>query len=110
MACQRPIDPSRGTVAESSPGFPAATGVRANRAKGIEQGQPLPHAQRLGPTIRRDPRGPEGGVNVLRRYRQLAGQDVVQHLSPLAERRLDESPELILALRVEAILGRRVGE
>ena len=37
--------------------------------------------------------------------RQLAGQDVVEHLAALAEARLDEPPELVLGVGVEAVVG-----
>ena len=45
-------------------------------------------------------RGHLGGVE-----RQLAGQHVVEHLAALAEARLDEPPELVLGVGVEAVVG-----
>ena len=36
--------------------------------------------------------------------RELAGEDVVDHLAPLAEGGLDQPPELVLGLGVEAVV------
>ena len=96
-----------GVVTSVADGRPPAAAIGADRAERLVEGQPLPHREGLRPAV-----GVDAGGRERRRHppgieRQLARQDVVDHLAALAEGRLDQAPQLVLGRRVEAVVGGR---
>ena len=98
----------RGRVGIGHPLVPPPARVRADLAERLEQREPLPDREGLGPPIRGDPGGLERGRDPGRLDGELPRQDVVEHLAALAEARLDEPPERVLGVGVRQPVVARV--
>ena len=83
----------------------APTPIGPERTERLAQGQPLADREGLGAPVRVDARRGQGRGDPAGVDRQLADQDVVDHLAPLAEGRLDEPPQLVLGLGLQAVVG-----
>ena len=99
-ACANPVTMPR----------PAAR-VGTDRRQRLAEHEPLPDRERLRPAIRVDAGGRQSRRDAAGIERQLPGQDVVEHLAPLAERGLDEPPQLVFLGRIEAVVrGERLDD
>ena len=78
---------------------------RPDRAERLAQGQPLPHREGLRAPVRVDAGRVERRRHPAGIERELAGQDVVEHLAALAEARLDQPPQLVLGVGIEPVVG-----
>ena len=99
-AAQRVGDGHRRPVRRSA----AAAPVRPDRAQRLAQGEPLPDREGLRAPVGVDAGGGQRGVHPPGIDRQLAREDVVEHLAAFAEGGLDEPPQLVLGLRVEPVV------